>query len=190
MLYAVYPKKTQKSIIFCYDKSNNYYLFDSEKKLDIHNFKLVYELLDKSKKGAISKEFFIFTNGPILINHKIRSIFDEEEKKGFVQFFDIDILNFDEQNIFFAMHIIHQENITDMDSSLYELDDDEYDFEYQVLKNKFDWDLSIAKAKEVPFQVVINEDIKNRFIDHNIKGINLYRTIDSYNDKNSDFIKL
>ena len=88
------------------------------------------------------------------------------------------------------MYIIHQENVTNLDESIYELEGDDFEFDIQILKIKFDWDLTIAKSKEVPFQIVINDDIKDRFLNNNINNVNLYSKIDSFNDKNSEFIKL
>lgn len=190
MLYAIYPRKSQNYLIFSYENSINYFIFDEERKIEPDEVKIVYELLDKNKYSHQERADFISTNGPVLVSDKVKDILEGEIERGFVQFFNIEIINCDKEFKLFAMHIIHQENVTNLDESIYELEDDDFEFDIQILKIKFDWDLTIVKSKEVPFQIVINDDIKDRFLNNNINNVNLYSKIDSFNDKNSEFIKL
>ncbi|MBO3655653.1 hypothetical protein [Acinetobacter bereziniae] len=190
MLYAIYPRKSQNYLIFSYENSINYFIFDEERKIEPDEVKIVYELLDKNKYLHLERADFIFTNGPVLVSDKVKDILEDEIERGFVQFFNIEIINCDKEFKLFAMYIIHQENVTNLDESIYELEGDDFEFDIQILKIKFDWDLTIAKSKEVPFQIVINDDIKDRFLNNNINNVNLYSKIDSFNDKNSEFIKL
>ncbi|NHB59589.1 hypothetical protein G9F32_16475 [Acinetobacter sp. 194] len=188
MLYAVYPRKSQKDIIFDYDKSENYYIFDEEKKISSDAFKISYIFNGNIKK--LQSLDFVFTNGPILVSEKIQKILQSEVDKGFVQFFDVTIDGYANELSLKALHVIHNEITTNLNESVYEEDDDEFEFDIQILNDTFEWDLSIAKSKEVPFQLVINEGLKNRFIEGDVKNINLYSKIDHFNDKNSIVLTL
>lgn len=195
MLYAIYPKSSQNIIQFSWN-SKNYQELDKEKKIKKEDIQIIYELLGKNTIentiDKLNKYDLIFTAGPLLISDKVKKILAKEYELGLVQFIEVEIEKIGKLDNFYCLHIINYESVTDFDNSIYELEgweNDEYEFELQTLKKQFDWDLSIAKDKEVPGQIIINEDLKNRFINAGIKNIYFYSKIDSFNDDNSEFIK-
>ena len=193
MLYLLSPRQKFKPI-FNYEQSLNYYdFFYTQKKLKQEELRIVIMLPDLNQLEALTKQDFIYSHGPLLISQKIQTILQKEFELGLVQFFEAEIDGFGVLDTHVALHVVNIEPVADLEKSTFEYDPfrDEYEFEVLVLKQAFEWDLTIARGIGAEIHIFINEALKQRLVEGGVKkGLVLYTIYNPFRPSEGEFIKI
>ena len=199
MLYMLSSStNTFRLIEFDFQSSTDYMAFQEGRSLLNEAVMLKYRIEKKAAFDKLKKSHFIESTGPQLVSSRLREALSEEESRGEVQFFEVDIeSDHGHLNDVFAMNVTHRIACTDMARSEAKLSNfdpanPEYDFYYQVLLPEFDSppDMRIAICDEMPRMAVVSEVLLSRFSQAKLNGLILYSALDMTTWDRSVCVKL
>jgi hypothetical protein len=190
MLYILGTKvNTYYLIKFDHQSSGDFLLFQ-EGRLLYGGIQLNYQIENGKNLSKIKRTPYIQSTGPSLVSLALKDLLKEEEEKGEVEFFDVNIFC-DGKSIdgFFAINPTNRIDCTDMERSEYSIanfdpQNPSYAFDYHVLKQNFGCNLNIAICNEMPRMIIINDTIVDRIRASKIKGFILHSSLDmTMNDR-------
>lgn len=185
MLYAVgNTVNTFRLVEFDHRSSTDHMTFQEGRSLSNDAVVLKYSVAKKSAYDRLRRIHFVESTGPQLASSRLREALQEEESRGEVEFFDVEIESeHGTLDDLFAMNVTHRVACTDMSRSEaeqtnFDPENPSYDFDYQVLSSEFDSDLRIATCDEMLLLTVIDETLLARFSRANLTGLVFSSAID------------
>lgn len=196
ILYILCSKvNTYDLIDFHCQYSSDHLLFKEGRSLMGEGVFLSYEIEDAKKLNRLKKVNYVECSGPSLVSQDFKEVFKEQEERGEVEFFEVDIrCGGQPVGGFYAINALNKVGCTNMAVSEYsisnfDLNNPQYDFDYQVLYDEMGG-LDIAICAEMPRELVVSKTLVDKIKINKIKGFVLYSTLDMTMKNRSIFLNI
>ena len=197
MLYILGSKNNSYDLIsFDHDSSSDHLLFKEGQSLKGEGVILNYQIESKADLEKLKKIPYIESSGPSLVTAALKEVFEEDEARGQVEFYPVNVF-FQGEVVegFYAINPLKKIDCTNMTASEYSIINfdpgaPEYSFDYQVLKADFDENLNVATCDEMPREIIINDSIVDKIRSAKIKGFLLYSALDMTMENRSVCVKI